>query len=482
VLTPDTAALTKALQVAARKVAFFAPGVYSITKASLAYSKTTIRGVYGASIVKPAAKYTGAKFYDGACIRNSTFAEANDFDEEDILVEDLVFDYACRLGLNAGAQNAILPRYVSRPKVVRCMQWGGGGLTGLLRCKDTETVDCVAYDIHNCAYDHWSSTGYVIVSNCIVRSDSVSPNQCIQVTADDTDPDTNATLGTGGHAEKIILTGNIIDCPGDGNVSGIIVNCLNGASTANDAVVTGNYIRGTDFGVVMQGAVDGFVIGNNVIRDITSRGVFIAKSATGAVAYPADGAISGNLIADAGAFGIDVSFGSDIFIAQNKISDPSISPIRLQENSSDCIVEANMADDGETGTGIINLGTNNTILKIGASQPKSVSTSVYSGSAAPTSFTDLDISSVVGANKAMCTARVDNHSGSAATFLFRTNGDGTVETVPSTPGTGPNICSMQNNEGNYVTFITDGAGIVEWCSTVGAGTTTITILSYQPLR
>jgi hypothetical protein len=63
-----------------------------------------------------------------------------------------------------------------------------------------------------------------------------------------------------------------------------------------------------------------------------------------------------------------------------------------------------------------------------------------------------------------------------------TKGKGTVETVPATAGTGPNICSMQNNEANYVTFITDGAGIVEWCSTVGAGTTTITLLSYQPLQ
>jgi hypothetical protein len=475
--TDDTQALEDAAKVATGRVLWFAPGSYSITKAVPVYSKTTVCGVYGTSIIQPARKYTGTPTCDGACLRNSTFATASSFEESDILIEDMAFDYTYRpQGSSVGQGVGVFLRFVERPKVIRCLQWYGGDLSGMLQCRDTQVSDCVAHEIVNCAYDHWSGSGYIIVSNCINRNETVTPNQCIQVTADVTDPETGVTTGPG-NVEKIVIDGNVIDVPAKGTTSGIIVNCLRGDSTASDVVVSDNYVRGTDYGIVMQGAVDGFVIDGNMIRDTTTQGVLAVKSSTGAVTSPTNGIVLGNLIADCGGIGIDITYGSDIFIAQNKVNNPTSSPIRLQTNSSDCVVKDNMID-GEVN----NLGTNNTVMKIGASQPKSVSTSVYSGSAAPTSFTDLDISSVVGANKAICTARVDNHSGSTATFLFRTNGDGTVETVPSTPGTGPNICSMQNNEGNYVTFITDGSGIVEWCSTVGAGTTTITILSYQPLR
>jgi hypothetical protein len=477
--TDDTVAMQAAHVFAASRTIFYPPGTYMTTKAILTYSETTIRGLYGASKIMPAAKYTGTASYDGACFLNATFASATALTDHDIVVEDMLFDFVASQAAGSSRQRVgVFMRYVERVKVIRCIQYDGGDLTGLLRCKDTQTSDCVAYDIRNCAYDHWSSTGYVIVSNCITRSTTVAPNQCIQVTGDDTTPGSPTLLGTG-HVEKIVIEGNIIDVIADGTVAGIIINCLDPGASAQDVVIANNYVRGPNYGVAIEGNVDGFVINGNVLRGIVTQGILVLDGGNG-VPFPNDGVISNNVVIDAGAIGIDIDHGTKIIISGNRVSAPGTWSIRLQADASGCHVHGNMVDAGTSGT-ISNLGTNNIVSTPETVQARYAATNIFSGAAAPTAWTALDCSSVVGAYRALVYARVTNASGSAAKYVFRTNGDSSVENTLTTINTGANVCEMQNTEQQYVTFVTDASGIAEWASSVGAGTTTVTIIGYQRL-
>jgi hypothetical protein len=93
---------------------------------------------------------------------------------------------------------------------------------------------------------------------------------------------------------------------------------------------------------------------------------------------------------------------------------------------------------------------------------------------APSSWTDLDLSSVVGSNSALVVMRITNNHGSQdEAYAFRTNGDSTTQR----DGAG-----AQNpiNPGYSATLIavTDSAGIVEWDTTFGYNTT-VTVLWYS---
>ena len=99
----------------------------------------------------------------------------------------------------------------------------------------------------------------------------------------------------------------------------------------------------------------------------------------------------------------------------------------------------------------------------------------------PATFTDLDLSTLTGAFCTLCYARVDNTTGSTATFIFKTKGDATVGTSISSTSAGSNVCTILNGESQYVTFMTDSAGKAQWASTVSAGTASVTLYSYTRL-
>jgi len=103
-------------------------------------------------------------------------------------------------------------------------------------------------------------------------------------------------------------------------------------------------------------------------------------------------------------------------------------------------------------------------------------TQVFSGTA-PTSYTDLDLSAVVGAKQRVVILKITT-SASSTQGSFRTNGDTTdygalTETTAFHAG-GFGIVGA--NEGAIAVVITDTAGVVEWKA--GANATVISVLAY----
>ena len=105
-------------------------------------------------------------------------------------------------------------------------------------------------------------------------------------------------------------------------------------------------------------------------------------------------------------------------------------------------------------------------------------TTVFASAAAPTSFTDLDLSSVVGANKALVLLRVENNSADAY-YKFRENGMTDDIGFPASNGYGGGTSAgvASNGRSIYIVVATDASGIVEWICQSGA-TTIVHMVGY----
>jgi len=99
-------------------------------------------------------------------------------------------------------------------------------------------------------------------------------------------------------------------------------------------------------------------------------------------------------------------------------------------------------------------------------------TVVFNGTT-PSSFTDLDLSAVVGANYALVYLRV--FAASDTQVVFRTNGE--AQTVNYNANGGVTYCHG-NNTAAYLIVETDSAGIVEWCANAGVAGYTVTVAGY----
>lgn len=85
--------------------------------------------------------------------------------------------------------------------------------------------------------------------------------------------------------------------------------------------------------------------------------------------------------------------------------------------------------------------------------------------AAPTSFTDLDLSALVGARLNIVLLKIHNNGAAGTTYRFRENGE--VKNVLgglSTSGT------LTNGNACYVLVATDAAGIIEWMGVTNQAT------------
>ena len=102
---------------------------------------------------------------------------------------------------------------------------------------------------------------------------------------------------------------------------------------------------------------------------------------------------------------------------------------------------------------------------------------VFSGTA-PTSWTDLDLSSVVGANQALVMLQITATSDRNA-LAVRTNGDTEEYYNPSSDASAHGLALVHHDSSNAVVVmcITDSSGVIEWrVETVG--TTTIKLMAY----
>ena len=105
--------------------------------------------------------------------------------------------------------------------------------------------------------------------------------------------------------------------------------------------------------------------------------------------------------------------------------------------------------------------------------------SVFGSAAAPTSWTDLDLSSVVGSNRAFAVLKVTNDDTIDPTYSFRPNGDATDYSYSAADAT-PSSFVLYRSRAALISVITDASGIIEWECT-SANDTIINVLSYQEL-
>lgn len=144
------------------------------------------------------------------------------------------------------------------------------------------------------------------------------------------------------------------------------------------------------------------------------------------------------------------------------------------------VEEATQAEvDAGTATG----GTGARLFINPSASPKAKfpASSAFSGTS-PTSFTDLDLSSIVGTASRVVLLKVTNGTTQVA-FHFRKNGEAGSPPVGATGSHASRTSEITSGQIAYVITVTDSSGIVEWMSTqTGAGssstTTTVTVEAY----
>lgn len=100
-------------------------------------------------------------------------------------------------------------------------------------------------------------------------------------------------------------------------------------------------------------------------------------------------------------------------------------------------------------------------------------TQVFSGTS-PTSYTDLDLSAVVGAKQRVVILKIT--SSNLCYGSFRQNGD--AGTYGTTSWLGASRFEVNSGNSAIVIVPTDTAGVVEWIASAGAASTTVNVLAY----
>jgi len=98
-------------------------------------------------------------------------------------------------------------------------------------------------------------------------------------------------------------------------------------------------------------------------------------------------------------------------------------------------------------------------------------TQVFNGTS-PTSYTDLNLSSVIGSGQAMVYLKIRCNS-TSTNYAFRTNGETVAVGYPNISwfGGGASAVTINTNYIGYVLVMTDSSGIVEWYGNNGVSTT-----------
>ena len=104
-------------------------------------------------------------------------------------------------------------------------------------------------------------------------------------------------------------------------------------------------------------------------------------------------------------------------------------------------------------------------------------TEAFASAAAPTSWTDLDLSAIVGSNVALVMLKVSQSSTASCTMAFRKNGD-TEEHFPGADlNMGAGAADVKQSAFAIIMVITDSSGIIEWRAQSGA-TSTVDVIAY----
>jgi hypothetical protein len=285
------------------------------------------------------------------------------------------------------------------------------------------------------------------------------------------------------------------------NISGVGVTPLR--KVGGTALAAGDIVSGR----IYQCAYDGtnFQILNisqniTLTGDVTGSGTgsFAATISNGAVTAAKIGSIEGEINDDNGNVQIKFDGSSDavnyLSIANAATTGaPSITAVgsdtnidlNLQPKGSGQVILDNLtfpATDGSANDYLKTDGSGNLAFagKKGLTQYSGAE--VYSG-AMPTSYTDLDLSGTIGANRCLVTFKVAPDVD--CVFGFRTNGEAAeIGFIGNTSGGwGASGATVSGSTGKivYVQVVTDASGIVEWDSSAAGTTTTVTLLTYTIL-
>lgn len=274
---PIQAALT-AVRLAGGGELFFPAGTYIITSSLYVGSKTRIRGVGRASLIKASASYTGTNTGVEATTNCQMLQNynhtASTLTDEDISVEDIAFDWN-GITIVGGGAHCIAFRYVNRVVVRNVYATGGENVTALRACRDTTTEACVGINQTNCFFDHWDGAGTARVTNCTGRSPSTYIAQGIQFT------------GTGSYGENRTSTEAIvIGCSlyrvrtASGEASAIISNANDPDSGAYRFISIGNYVEDSDNGIVFSGEGGQHLSMGDTLRNVTASPILMQSVST----------------------------------------------------------------------------------------------------------------------------------------------------------------------------------------------------------
>lgn len=107
----------------------------------------------------------------------------------------------------------------------------------------------------------------------------------------------------------------------------------------------------------------------------------------------------------------------------------------------------------------------------------------FTGTTPGASFTDIDLSSVVGANTAFVHLSVTNSGGTTFQFKMRQNGESAdVGDTNYTDSRGTTCGQVASGRISYHSIITDSAGIIEWLTNTAGINYTIKVMGYQVLQ
>lgn len=270
-----------------------------------------------------------------------------------------------------------------------------------------------------------------------------------------------STLNVNGLGAKAIKMPDGSDVPSGGLAAGTVAQLLYDGTVFR---VVGGAVSGI---TQLTGDVTASGSGS-VAATIANNAVTTAKIIDNAVTLPKLSTQAANTIL-ANATGSTAS-PTAVAIAANKFPARSSAGDFAAKDITDFALT--LLDDADAATARTTLGIGGGLVYSGAT--------AYSG-AQPTTYTDLDLSSIVGTNRAWVTLRITGDANS--NIFFRTKG----ETLDAYGGLGSNASlgsgtsgtSMSSTSVGYISLLTNTSGIVQWRSNISSTTTVVTVLTYM---
>jgi hypothetical protein len=278
-VTDDTVAINTAANAIPETggVLFFPKGTYSISATILLKSLTRMVGDGCASVIAANAGWTAGTTYQLVMNRNYSVTTITD---HDIVIENMAFDYTHAPAMGPGAPAAPGPGgayhcvhfHMARNIQVRNCRFQGdptlaNDATAMTACDTTLVEGCVAYDFHNCFYDHWWNPQNARVINCFARG----PTNAVFF-----NPEGGAVLGPGYAARNIVVSGNTFIATTTG-LSVCQFEPLSTGNTVSGVVCTGNTF--TNVALAFRGATSGAIISDNVFLGMTDSPVLQSVTA-----------------------------------------------------------------------------------------------------------------------------------------------------------------------------------------------------------